>query len=159
MEKTLRQRILQIKAICKDQALPATKVIDMVYESGKSVSDRTIRKLLAEGSEEMSFQYDSVIKVYEVLIDRFGDTPDVQDIEILRRMITERDKQIDRLMIECEKRDSEYGERYELYADRKNVYEKTIEILHEQIKFKDEEIRRKDELLDMLVESYIGKMK
>ena len=151
MEKTLRQRITDIKNICAKQGLPLSEIMKIISESGEYVSERTVQRILSKGSEDMSFQYHSVVAVYEALIDKYGDMPDIQDIEVLRKMVTDRDKQIDRLIIYGERKEEEHEQRDGLYADRKHVFETTIEILKEQLAVKDEEIKRQAELIDKLV--------
>ena len=151
MEKTLRQRIAQIKDIAEAEKLSIADIADIVSETGEYVSEPTIRKMLSDSSESMGFQYHSVISIYEALINRFGDMPDIKDVEKLRLLIAERDKQIDRIVMQSEKRETELEHRDEIYADRKSVYEAAIDLLKKQIEFKDEEIRKKDELIEKLI--------
>jgi hypothetical protein len=120
VEKTLRQRIMQIKAICEKEALRVPTIADIVSESGEYVSERTIYKLLEDDSENGSFQNHSVIAVYEALISRFGDT-DVQDVETLKLLLMERDKQIDRILMQVERREEEMEIREKIYAERKRL--------------------------------------
>ena len=145
MEKTLRQRIAQIKDIAEAEKLSIADIADIVSETGEYVSEPTIRKMLSDSSESMGFQYHSVISIYEALINRFGDMPDIKDVEKLRLLIAERDKQIDRIV-------KEYIQREEIYADRKGVFENTIRLLREQIAFKDKEIDRQAALIEKLVD-------
>lgn len=131
---------------------------DIVSESGEYVSERTLYKLLDDGSENGNFQPHSVIPVYEALINRFGDMADVQEIETLKRLLTERDKQIDRIVVQAERREEELESRERIYADRKKAFEHTITILKEQMEYmksqialKDDELRRKNEVIQRFI--------
>ena len=158
MEKTLRQRITQIKEICRREEINAPRLADIVSENGDYVSERTIYKLLEDGSESYNFQPHTVIVVYEALINKFGDMADTQDVELLKRILTERDKQIDHILIQAERREEELESRERIYADRKKAFEHTITILKEQIeylksqiKIKDNEIKIKDETIQKFI--------
>jgi hypothetical protein len=87
-----------------------------------------------------------VIAVYEALISRFGDT-DVQDVETLKLLLMERDKQIDRILMQVERREEEMEIREKIYADRKKAFENTISILKDQNNYLIRQIERKDEEL------------
>ena len=145
MEKTLRQRITQIKEICRREEINAPRLADIVSENGDYISERTNYKLLEDGSESYNFQPHTVIVVYEALINKFGDMADTQDVELLKRLLTERDKQIDHILIQAERREEELESRERIYADRKKDFEHTITILKEQIEFMKAQIERKDE--------------
>lgn len=158
MEKALRQRITQIKEISSKEELRIPTIADIVADSGEYVSTRTLYKLLEDGSENYNFQPHTVIVVYEALINKFGDMADTQDVELLKRLLTERDKQIDHILIQAERREEELESRERIYADRKKTFENTITILKEQIeylksqiKIKDNEIKIKDETIQKFI--------
>lgn len=158
MVNTLRQRIVQIKEICKREGLKAPNVADIVSESGEYVSERTLYKLLEDDSENLNFQSHSVIPVYEALIGRFGDMADVQDIETLKRLLAERDKQVDRIAMQAERIEEEFESRERIYADRKKAFEHTIAILQEQIDYlksqiaiKDAELHKKNDVIQQFI--------
>lgn len=158
MENTLRQRIIQIKEICKKQGLKVPNVADIISESGDYVSERTLYNLLRDGSENGNFNSNSVIPVYEALIGRFGDMGDIQDIETLKRLLAERDKHIDRIAMQAERIEEEFESRERIYADRKKAFEHTITILQEQIDYlrsqiaiKDAEIQKKNDVIQQFI--------
>lgn len=151
MEKTLRQRITDIKAICSEQGLPLSEIMNIIEDSGRHVSERTVQRILSKDSEDMSFQYHSVIAVYEALIEKYGDKPNVTDVDELQKMVMDRDKQIDRLAIYIERKDEDYEQRDNLYADRKHIFETTIDILKEQIDLLRDQIKIKDDIINKLI--------
>lgn len=151
MKRILIQRVEQIREICTREKLQIADIADLVSFSGEYVSLPTISKLLNDDLESANFQHHSVIAVYEALINKYGDMPDVQDIGTLKFMLAERDKQIDRVMMQLEHAAEEHGHRDVIYADRKNVFENTIQLLREQLVIKDKEIDRQATLIEKLV--------
>lgn len=152
MENTMRQRVTQIKEIVRDNELSISAIADIVSANGEYVSEPTIRKILTDDAEHLSFQAHSIISVYEALITKFGDQPEIKDVEALKLLLVERDKQIDRIIMQAERSMEDYSHRDNLYADRKSVFESTIELLREQIAVKDEEIRRQAALIEKLID-------
>ena len=138
---------MQIKQICEEKCLQASDVADIVSETGDCISPPTIYKLLSDNSEDLGYQYHTVLTIYEALTAKYGDRPEIEDAQA-QQIITEQDKTIDRLL-------KEYGEREKLYADRKSVFESIIDILKEQIAFKDEEIRRQAALIEKLINKVV----
>lgn len=143
----MRQRVMQIKEICAREELRVPTIADIISENGEYVSERTLYTLLKDGSENMNFQHHTVITVYEALITRFGEMADVQEIETLKRLLVERDKQIDRIVMQAERREEDYENREKIYADRKKIYDTTISMLQEQIDYLKSQIALKDKEL------------
>ena len=151
MESTMRQRVTQIKEIVKDNELSISAIADLVSVSGEYVSEPTIRKILADEAENLSFQSHSIIAVYEALITKYGDQPDIKDVDALKMLIMEKDKQIDRIIMQAERTQEDFSLRSDIYADRKSVFENTIQLLREQLAIKDKEIDRQAALIEKLV--------
>ena len=151
MEKTFRQRISQIKEIVEKEELSVGSVADLVSKSGEYVSEPTIRRMLNDDAETLSFQTHSVIAVYEALINKYGDQPEVKDVDALKLLLMERDKQIDRIIMQAERTQEDFSQRDDIYADRKSVFENMIQLLREQLAIKDKEIDRQAALIEKLV--------
>ena len=151
MESTMRQRVTQIKEIVKDNELSISAIADLVSMSGEYVSEPTNRKILADEAENLSFQSHSIIAVYEALITKYGDQPDIKDVDALKMLIIEKDKQIDRIVMQAERTQEDFSRRSDIYADRKSVYENMIQLLREQLAIKDKEIDRQAALIEKLV--------
>ena len=126
MERTVRERIRYIKHVRDKHELTPTEILDICDKNGAYISDKTLNKILKEGSEECKFQYNSIISVYEALYATFGDEDMTDDVATLKRMIAERNRQIDNLLLQIEKT-------HESYEELKKADEKTIALLEKDL--------------------------
>lgn len=133
MERTVRDRIRFIKQIREKHGLTPQQIMDICDRNGGYVSDKTIAKILKEGSENFKYQYHSIVSVYEALFNVYGDETTPDDISALKRMIAERNRQIDNLLIQIETTHEEYEKRFAMCEERKKAYEKTISLLETQL--------------------------
>lgn len=153
IEKLKRKTIHRLKQIKEEQGLTVAKIIDLMEERGQYVSETTIKRVFAEGSEEQNFRYqDSIAPIADVLLDIYGEDSSVDDAESLRRIISEKNKLIEFLMMKLDEKEQEFGKRIELYEERKSLYEKSIERFEIQI-------ARKDELIERLLDKYLPNKK
>ena len=156
LEKLKRKTIKRLKQIKDEQGLSIAQIMDLMEKQGKFVSEATMKKIFADGSEDKNFRYqDSIAPIAEVLLDIYGDTSGLDDIESLRQIIREKNKLIEFLVIKLEERETESKDRETLYADRKAAFEKTIASLELQVSRLHEQVDRKDIMLDKLVNSML----
>lgn len=149
IEKLKRKRIHRLKQIKEEQGLTVAKIIELMEDRGQFVSETTIKRVFAEGSEEQNFRYqDSIAPIADVLLDIYGEDSDSEDSEAMRRIIREKNKLIEFLMMKLDEKEQEFGKRIELYEERKALYEKTIDRFEVQI-------ARKDELIERLLNKYL----
>jgi hypothetical protein len=115
-----------------------------------------MKKIFADGSEEKQFRYqDSIAPVADVLLDIYGDTSGLDDVESLRQIIREKNKLIELFVIKIEELGEEAKAREKLYEDRKVAFEKTIESLELQVHRLHEQVDRKDNMLEKLVNALL----
>ena len=163
VEKMKRKTIQRLKEIRDEQGLTITQITDLLERQGKFVSESTLKKIFADGSEDMNFRYqDSIAPVAEVLMDIYGDTSGLEDAESLRQIIHEKNKLIEFILIKLEEKELESQNREKLYQDRKDAFERTITALESQVKHlqeqlirKEDAIERKDDLLEGLIKEYL----
>lgn len=156
LEKLKRKTIKRLKQIKNEQGLSIPQIMDMMEKQGKFVSEATIKKVFADGSEEKTFRYqDSIAPIADVLLDIYGDTSGMDDVESMRHFIKEKNKLIELLVIKLEEKDDEAKRRDELYADRKAAFEKTIDSLELQVKRLHEQVDRKDAMIEKLLDSIL----
>lgn len=149
IEKLKRKTIKRLKEIKAEQNLSIPKIMDIMEERGQYVSEPTLKKIFAEGSENQNFRYqDSIAPVADVLLDIYGDTSNLDDLESLRHIIREKNKLIEFLMLKLDEKESEFEKRIAMYEERKALYEKSIERFETQI-------ARKDELIERLLNTYL----
>ncbi|MBR5371411.1 MAG: hypothetical protein IK130_04275, partial [Oscillospiraceae bacterium] len=116
---------------------------------GQFVSESTIKRVFADGSEEQSFRYqDSIAPIADVLLDMYGDTSNLDDAESLRHIIREKNKLIEFLMIKLDEKEADFDSRRSMYEERKVLYDRTIARLEDQIE-------RKDAMIERLLNAYL----
>ena len=163
IEKLKRKTIKRLKEIKTEQGLSIAKIMDLMESRGQFVSESTLKKIFADGSEDQTFRYqDSIAPIADVLLDIYGDTSGDEDAETLRRIIKEKNKLIEFLMIKLEEQASNHISKESIYQERKDIYERTIEdmrsqisTLTEMISRRDASISRKDEILETLLDAYL----
>lgn len=143
IEKLKRKTIHRLKQIKTEQGLSIPKIMDLMEERGQYVSEATIKRVFADGSEEQNFRYqDSIAPIADVLLDIYGDTSNLDDSESLRNIIHEKNKLIEFLMLKLDEKETEFEKRIAMYEERKSLYEKSIERFETQIAMKDTIIAR-----------------
>ena len=149
IEKMKRKTIRRLKEIKLEQGLTVPKIMDLMEERGQFVSESTIKRVFADGSEEQSFRYqDSIAPIADVLLDIYGDTSNLDDAESLRHIIREKNKLIEFLMIKLDEQEAAFESRKSMYEERKNIYDRNITRLEKQIE-------RKDNLIERLLNTYL----
>lgn len=149
IEKLKRKTIHRLKQIKAEQGLSITKIMDLMESRGQFVSEATIKRVFADGSEDQNFRYqDSIAPIADVLLDIYGELSDIDDTESLRRIIHEKNKLIEFLMLKLDEKEQEFEKRIALCEERKALYEKTIDRFETQVS-------RKDELIERLLNKYL----
>ena len=70
-----RKTIKRLKQIKTEQGLSISQIMDLMEKQGKFVSEGTLKRVFADGSEEKVFRYqDSIAPIADVLLDIYGDT-------------------------------------------------------------------------------------
>lgn len=164
MKKTVAERIRFIKKVREEQNLTVAQIADIVSDNGEYVSDRTIYKILADGSEEEGYQPHSVIAVFEALTAKYGDVSLPDDAGALRQLIASRNRHIDSLVLQLENQAEEYAKREALFEERKANFERTISLLEAQLEQanarlteREATIVRKDAILEKLIGNFLAK--
>ena len=149
LEKLKKSTIIKLKKIKQEQNLSIKKIMDLLEDRGQFVSEGTLKKIFAEGSEEKSFRYqDTLAPLADVLLDIYGDQSEINDAGGLKQIIREKNKQIEFLMIKLE-------EQKDVYAERKAMFERRIEDLNAQLHRLDISVERKDQMLEKLMNKCI----
>ena len=156
LEKLKRKQIKRLKQIKQEQGLSITQIMEIMEKQGKFVSESTLKKVFADGSEDKPFRYqDSIAPVADVLLDIYGDTSGLDDAESLRQIIREKNKLIELLVIKIEEKDEESKKHEKLYEDRKAAFERTIESLELQVHRLHEQVDRKDAMIEKMLDSLL----
>ena len=151
LEKLKKSTIVKLKKIKEEQDLSIKKIMDLIEERGMFVSEGTLKKIFADGSEERNFRYqDTIAPLADVLLDMYGDQSGVEAADSLRLIIREKNKQIEFLMSKLE-------EQKDVYAERKSMYESRIADLNAQLNRLDISVERKDSVIEKLLNAYLNR--
>lgn len=149
LEKMKRKTIRRLKEIKSEQGLSISQIMEMLEKAGQFVSEPTLKKIFAEGSEERNFRYqDTIMPVADVLLDIYGDKSGLDDAESLRQIIHEKNRYIELILFKLEEQKEEYAREKALYEERKAMYERSIERLEKQIE-------RKDRMIEQFMNTYM----
>ena len=160
IESLKRNTIHRLKEIKEEQQLSISQIIDMLEKRGLYVSEPTLKKLFAKGSEEKNFRYqDSIAPVADVLLDIYGDKSGLEDVASLKQIIREKNRYIELLVCKLEEREEEAAENKTIYEDRKAAYEKTISAFENQVDRLNEQIDRKDIMIEKLMSAVLPREK
>lgn len=152
VEKMKRKTIRRLKEIKAEQELSYAQIMKMLEDAGQYVSEATLKKVFADGSEEKSFRYqDTILPLADVLLDLYGDKSGIEDAESLREIIREKNKFIESLIIKLDEQKAEFAQKETMYEDRKALYESQIEQFKAQLARCEKAIDRKDEMIERLL--------
>ncbi|MBR3240691.1 MAG: hypothetical protein IKO68_10930 [Oscillospiraceae bacterium] len=130
--------ILRLKEIRQDQGLSAQNIFEMLDAAGCHVSLNSIKKVLADGSENERFRYhDTIQPIARVLLGIYGEDRGNPEIDALHADIRVKDELIFR-------REEELA-----FARAENA--RRSEFLLKQIALKDERIDRLMSRVDVLI--------
>lgn len=151
VEKLKRTTIERLKKVKAENELSVSKIMDLLEEKGKFVSEATVKRIFSEGSEDYNFRYqDSIAPLADVLLDLYGDTSGLDDVAALKQIIHDKNQTIEFMMIKFE----EVKETYE-----KNIahLKGQIHRLNERLDVRERSIERKDEIMEKLLNAYLLK--
>ena len=152
VEKMKRKTIRRLKEIKAEQQLSYSQIMKMMEDAGQYVSEATLKKVFAEGSEEKSFRYhDTIMPIADVLLDLYGDRSGIEDAESLREIIREKNKFIESLIVKLDEQKAIYAQKEAMYEDRKAIYAKQIEHMETQLARYERAIDKKDALIERLL--------
>ena len=111
MTEKSRELIIQLKHVRKEKGYSYQYIVDESIRIGQSVSMSTVVRVFADGSEEMGFRYSTLRPIAIVVLgldepeQNQPATPDEADA--LRNLIVMKDKQLEDLQYELDKRAAE----------------------------------------------------
>lgn len=132
--------IQRMKAIKEEQHLSPQDISRMLDAAGYHVSENSIRKVFAEGSENKTFRFhDTLQPISRVLLGIYGSETDDSEVEGLKAAIRVKDELITKLEHELARTKTEAGDR--------------VDFLRHQIALKDERIDRLMTRVDQVLAS------
>lgn len=165
IEKLKRNTITRLKKVKNEQGLTIPKIMELLEANGEFVSEPTLKRIFADGSEEKNFRYyDTIAPLANVMLDEYGSDGKLEDIEGLRQIIREKNRMIEALAIKLEEQKGVYAARDAMYKERQGIYEHhisrleaEIDRLNEHLSGCERRIERKDVVLEQLLNAYFLK--
>lgn len=151
IEKLKKTTIERLKKVKTEQGLSISKIMDLLDEKGKYVSEATVKKVFSEGSEDFNFRYqDSIAPLADVLLDLYGDSSGLDDVMALKQIIHDKNQTIEFMMIKFEEQKAAY--------ERNVAHLKgQIHRLNERLDVREKSIERKDAIMEKLLNAYLLK--
>lgn len=151
-KKVIVRTIKRLKEIKEEQGLSVSQIMSKMAEKGYPVSESTLKRVFAPGSEKMSFRYqESIAPVAEVLFEEYGDTGATDDAAELRKIIADRDKTIENLMIKIEEQEKSAQQFQRMCTERRTLLESHISDLQAEVELLRSQIEKKDGMFERIM--------
>lgn len=151
-KKVIVRTIKRLKEIKEEQGLSVSQIMSKMSEKGYPVSESTLKRIFAPGSEKMSFRYqESIAPVAEVLFEEYGDTGATDDAAELRKIIADRDKTIENLMIKIEEQEKSAQQFQKMCSERRTLLESHISDLQAEVELLRSQIEKKDGMFERIM--------
>lgn len=151
-KKVIVRTIKRLKEIKEEQGLSVSQIMSKMAEKGYPVSESTLKRIFTPGSEKMSFRYqESIAPVAEVLFEEYGDTGATDDAAELRKIIADRDKTIENLMIKIEEQEKSAQQFQKMCTERRTLLESHISDLQAEVELLRSQIEKKDGMFDRIM--------
>lgn len=151
-KKVIVRTIKRLKEIKEEQGLSVSQIMSKMAEKGYPVSESTLKRIFAPGSEKMSFRYqESIAPVAEVLFEEYGDTGATDDAAELRKIIADRDKTIENLMIKIEEQEKSAQQFQKMCTERRTLLESHISDLQAEVELLRSQIEKKDKMFERIM--------
>lgn len=151
-KKVIVRTIKRLKEIKEEQGLSVSQIMSKMAEKGYPVSESTLKRVFAPGSEKMSFRYqESIAPVAEVLFEEYGDTGATDDAAELRKIIADRDKTIENLMIKIEEQEKSAQQFQRMCSERRTLLESHISDLQAEVELLRSQIEKKDGMFERIM--------
>lgn len=151
-KKVIVRTIKRLKEIKEEQGLSVSQIMSKMAEKGYPVSESTLKRVFAPGSEKMSFRYqESIAPVAEVLFEEYGDTGATDDAAELRKIIADRDKTIENLMIKIGEQEKSAQQFQKMCTERRTLLESHISDLQAEVELLRSQIEKKDGMFERIM--------
>ena len=139
LQKKKSEIIRNLKRVRAEDGLSISEIVKLCEDAGESVSETTIKKVFAEGSEACGFNYETTLKpIISVLL---GDHEETAETDMMISVAEFKAAKIKDLEAQLERME--------------NSYKRRIDFLKNQIEIKDARIDKRDEMITKLIDTII----
>lgn len=128
-----RDLILRLKAVRAEKGLTLQEIFDMLDAAGTHVGITSIKKVFADGSEDLGFRYhDTIEPIAKVLLDLYDDQGDAEAVA-LKADLAVKDELIARLERELAECREEHARRAEFLLRQIELKDARIDTLMDRV--------------------------
>ena len=140
LQKKISGIIRNLKRVRNEDGLSISDIVNMCEENGEAVSESTVKKVFADGSEAFSFNYESTLKpIINALLGDHEEAPETEMMIFVAEFKAAKIKDLEVQMTRMEE-----------------SYKRRIEFLKQQIDIKDARIDKRDEMISKLIDSILN---
>ena len=139
LQKKISEIIRNLKRVRAEDGLSISEIVRICDENGEAVSESTVKKVFAEGSEACGFNYENTLK--PIIHALLGDHEEAPETEMMISVAEFKAAKIKDLEAQISRMEESYKRR--------------IEFLKNQIEIKDDRIDKRDEMISKLIDSII----
>lgn len=152
----IRDIIVQLKTLKESKGLTIQDICDTLDRTNNHLAKNTIVKVFSDGSEDMSYQYDTIRTLADVMFHVYSnDADDNAEIKGLKSTVQYQNIIIDQLK---ERLENERKAAEDALAAEKAFNIRRIEFLRDRVERQDIRIEQKDRLITIMMMIYLRKI-
>lgn len=140
LQKRISEIIRNLKRVRNENGLTISEIVNLCEKNGESVSETTVKKVFADGSETFGFNYENTLK--PIINALLGDHEETAETDMMISVAQYKEIKIKHLEAQL--------------ARQEESYKRRIEFLKQQIEIKDDRIDKRDEMISKLIDSIIN---
>lgn len=98
------RKLIAVKKIAAEKQLPFSKIVDIVEKHGGNVSERTLQRVFANGSEKRNFRYSTIDDLYNAFTAEFSDAKSADIFNAFHAILLEYKESYERTIALAEER-------------------------------------------------------
>lgn len=139
LQKKIAEVIRNLKRVRNENGLTISEIVNLCEKNGEAVSETTVKKVFADGSETFGFNYENTLK--PIINALLGDHEETAETDMMISVAQYKEIKIKHLEAQL--------------ARQEESYKRRIEFLKQQIDIKDDRIDKRDEMISKLIDSII----
>lgn len=139
LQKKKSEIIRNLKRVRAENGLSINEIVKLCEDNGEPVSDTTVKKVFADGSEALGFNYEITLK--PIINALLGDHEETAETDMMISVAQFKEAKIKDLEAQM--------------ARMEDSYKRRIEFLKDQIEIKDARLDKRDEMITKLIDTII----
>lgn len=139
LQKKKSEIIRNLKRVRAENGLSISEIVKLCESNGEAVSETTVKKVFADGSEALGFNYEITLKpIINALLGGHEETAETDMMISVAQFKEAKIKDLESQMARMEE-----------------SYKRRIEFLKDQIEIKDARLDKRDEMITKLIDTII----